>query len=769
MTALKQGRPTRLVQALGLAAFACALPLAFAKAEVPTPAPDRAAAEHAPPPPTISAHIAASVDVASPRAGRAVSTEDLFELNQIGDAIAHIALSPDQRLLAAAVRRMDVAADRLRYDIVVVPVDARTTEGARIIGDGGGFIAATRDGRRSGGALARQLAWSNDSQFVFHLAERDGQVEIWKSAAGSVTQRAAPASARVAAFEGDVRRFGLSADGSRLIVETLTARAELERRARQARRDGFRLDERFDAVYGLKPMPEELAERAFWSVDLTTGAREVATPEEEMRLEGAEGAATGAVARIGPREPGDAAHRPRLALDYVDVANGTSVRCEAAACSGALEAAWTLPAAPAHHHRRVLFQRLEHAGALTALYLWEMESGAAPLVRRAEERLLACTPGARALFCVADAPTQPRRIIAIGLGTGAGRSSDTDAFGAHRVLYDPNPEWRTRALPRIARLDVEDTAGNRSFAHLIYPNNWRRGRRAPLVIVQYRSRGFLLGGTGGEYPILPLAAHGYFVLSLDRPENEAVSASLPTAEWMRRTERDGSENAVKMAQIEALIDHLDTGGLIDPARIAITGMSDGAETIYAMLNHGYPFAAAIVSTPPSDPISWSFMAGRYRQSLIDRFGMTSPDDRDSPWARYWSRAARHHAERYQTPVLFQLAESEALYALPLLQRLREADIPTEAYLYPGAYHVKSSPAHLARAQERSLAWIDFWLMDHASAPLSSSHSDAAPDGDRLARWRALKARWRTRASDSAQADAPHEPLLHPRLLSRTSR
>lgn len=681
--------------------------------------------------PEISAQVFSDVDISAPRPGRVATTETLLSLSQIGDSSADIALSPNGAFVAFATRIIDAPSGHPRYDIVLIATDPRGEQRARVAGDGGGFVAATRDGRRSGNALARQVIWSPDSRFVFYAAERDGRVELWKSPVETIDGSSAP----VAAFEGDIRRFALSADGRRLIVETSTPRIELMRRANVAHQLGFRLDERFDALYALDLIPEELAERAFWSIDLNTGASVAATREDREGLERPAPQTT--AARIGPIVPGDIAHRPRLALDYYDDAGAPYRRCTAPACSGALIETWAL--ADIDSRRHVLFQRLERAGALTALYIWDVDADAVRMVHRSDQRLLDCALGSTELFCIADAPTHPRRIIAIGL--------NADSLGQVRVLYDPNPHWINVALPRITRLEVEDRNGNRSFAHLVYPHSWRRGQRYPLVIVQYRSRGFLNGGTGGEYPIFPMAARGFFVLSIDRPENEALSASVSTTEWMRRTEQDGSENSVKIAQIEALIRYLDANTLIDRRRIAITGMSDGAETTYAMLNRGYPFAAAVVSTPPSDPISWSFMAGRYRQGLVNQFGLESPDHATGPWSNYWARAARYHAARYSTPVLFHLSQSEALYALPLLQRLREADVPTEAYLYPGAYHVKSNPSHLAHVQERTLSWLDFWLMD--AEPSSSL------DPNRTTRWQTLRARWELRL-----------PPTTPKALSR---
>src|SRR5690606_25992642 len=130
-----------------------------------------------------------------------------------------------------------------------------------------------------------------------------------------------------------------------------------------------------------------------------------------------------------------------------------------------------------------------------------------------------------------------------------------------------------------------DAEGNESFAQLVYPAGYRRGRRYPLVIVQYRALGFLNAGTGREAPIFPLAAQGYFVLCVDRPEFRDRESRLPARQLEREIELDGSESRAKREANLAFIAELDARGLVDGDRIAITGMSDGAQTLFDMLTN----------------------------------------------------------------------------------------------------------------------------------------------------------------------------------------
>jgi hypothetical protein len=251
------------------------------------------------------------------------------------------------------------------------------------------------------------------------------------------------------------------------------------------------------------------------------------------------------------------------------------------------------------------------------------------------------------------------------------------------------------------------------------------------VIAQYRSRGFLLGGVGDETPILPLSASGYFVLNFDRPEFHERGRRMNISALQREVELSGVERGAKRQALMDFIGRtLERGA--DRNRIAITGLSDGAETVFWMLMDEPIFAAAVVSSPPIDPIGWPLQAPASRELMGRRSGLTAPwEDAPEPWRSWWRASSPvFHSEALSAPILFNLAEAEALRAFPLMTRLRERGAPYDAYLYPNAYHLKWRPAQIREAQQRTLDWLDFWLRDVERA-------DAEEPG-RLERWRALR-------------------------------
>src|SRR3546814_3191200 len=97
------------------------------------------------------------------------------------------------------------------------------------------------------------------------------------------------------------------------------------------------------------------------------------------------------------------------------------------------------------------------------------------------------------------------------------RSAEIDPeTGTATTIYDPNPEFASLRLGTVERLTWRNNLGLPAWGDLVLPPDRTPGEKLPLIIVQYHSDGFLRGGTGDEYPIFPLAARGFAVLSIEK-------------------------------------------------------------------------------------------------------------------------------------------------------------------------------------------------------------------------------------------------------------
>jgi len=650
-------------------------------------------------------------------AARPPTAEDLLALIELGDYRGGLSISPDGQTLAVFARETRVRRNDYRYRLLVMP---STGGSSREIADAGDIILRDTPYGPTGVAADRAAVWSPDGRYLAYMAERDGHAELW---------RASPDGASAQLLidgPGEVVRF-VWLDETNLVVETTAPRNALRAASSRAETYGFHPDDLFTPYASLTPRATVDPSRVQLVVNVATRAERAASHDESERLNVrpphpappnaiAHDRTGDAFAWIAPRIAGDQASTPALGLYYAAAGVRDVMMCEDPVCSGRMLGAWIFA-------DRIVFRRMEgHGGGLTALYEWDWRANTVRRIRRADEELFGCGRAAARLVCLQESPIQPRRIVSIDVDTG-----DLDE------LYNPNPGWRAFDHPRIETLEVHDTYGNASFAHLVFPTNYRAGRRYPVIVVQYRSRGFLRGGVGGEYPILPLAGRGYFVLSVDRPEWRGAEASLPQAALDQRTALDNSENLMKQSALEAMLAELDRRGLSDPRRIGITGLSDGAETLYWAITNSDLFAAAVASTQPTDTTAWTLGSRAFRQSLLSE-GMRGPNaDSADPWAAWWARNTTVlHAERIRAPLLMNLAESEAMMGFPLATRLEELNRPVDVYVYPGAYHIKWRPAQLLAAQTRAMDWLDFWLRG-----VERSDPD---DPGRLGRWRALRDR-----------------------------
>jgi dipeptidyl aminopeptidase/acylaminoacyl peptidase len=635
---------------------------------------------------------------------RGVSLDDLTALRDFAASSSPLTLSSDGSRIALVTRTVDLARDNYAHEVHVVETVAPF--GERIVARAGDIVLHAVRGRRSGMAVERVVLWSPDDAWIAYLVGRGGYAELWcvRSTGGGAR--------RVSAIGEHVVDFSW-APGGALLYRSAISREDREAQWAEASRYGFHADDRFEPLYDVALRIDDSSPVSAWRVDIRTGRR------THLDLN-AEAAAPSAV-RIAPADARFAnAQSPELALEADR--DGALRRCSHALCQGDLVAAWP------EGNGAVAFQRRTgHHGALSELAIWSLPDDSVRSVRVTEARLNGCVYDRARFFCLEDAPTQPRRLVAIDARSGA-----------VQIVWDPNPSWARRRFPRIERLDTINPTGEASFAHLVYPLDYVSGRRYPLVIVQYCSRGFLRGGTGGEYPILPLSARGYFVLSVDRPEDVARARTMTSNELLVAAELDGSEHAMKATAIERFLVDLELRGLIDPDRIAVTGMSDGGETLFhLLLTSDRRFAAAITSSPPPDPSAWPLLSRQVRATR-GQHGAMAPWSEDAVWAEYWRRiSAIHHTERMRTPVLFNLSETETLPAMPLIARLQEMAAPHDLYVYPGAHHNKWRPTQLRAAQMRAIAWLDLWLQD---VDTPDPH-----ESDRAGRWRAMHEAARSRA------------------------
>src|SRR5690606_23043009 len=157
-------------------------------------------------------------------------------------------------------------------------------------------------------------------------------------------------------------------------------------------------------------------------------------------------------------------------------------------------------------------------------------------------------------------------------------------------------------------------------------------------------------------------------------------------EFIRMNATDFAERRRVLASLEAGIAAAIEREVVDPERIGITGMSDGAAGVQFALVNSDQFRAAAVSSCCDEPSSSMFAAGQAYAELLMKAGFPGPgEEGDAFWRRY-SLAA--NAERLTTPILMQLTDDEFRLGLETFATLDHHRVPVEMYVFADGYHQK---------------------------------------------------------------------------------
>jgi len=647
---------------------------------------------------------------------------DLVRIRDIGPvdpqtfAEPFFTISPDGRSAAFQLRQADP--ERNTYCLAIVVVDLRRKAAPKIVDQGGEPLLWTFDDLRGiadfplGVMRVITPRWSPDGRWMAFLKRVNGVTQVWRAYADG------SGSAPLTRSRQDVVDFAIGKGGSTIIYAT---RPNLERQERENAIEGlngWHYDDRFVPLISKGPLPRAPIAREAAVLDVATGdirapradeAALVATDHQIIGVAGqpgsvgSDGLEIASTNLMGGAQPGSF---------HAHAANGSIVTCTAPACEGA-----TSPWRLAETNHVGFFRREGWADASTAIYDWDLSSGNVRRLQLTDDVLSSCTAAGKFLICLVEASLEPRTLVKLELATGR-----------RAILFNPNPEFAHLALGKVQRLHWRNRFGLETIGDLVFPVGYKAGKRYPLVVVQYDTRGFLRGGTGDEYPIQAFANRGYAVLSYSHPhypadklgaKNFAEAGRLDLEQFAyRRNLQSAIETGVKL-----VVDR----GIADPTRIGITGLSDGSTSVEWELSHSSIFSAAALSSCCWDPMFLAYV-GPSAAKHFRAEGYPGILRHDDPFWKDMSLEA--NADRISTPILVNASEEEFLTALETYTSLREAGVPIDMFVYPGEYHVRWQPAHRLATYRRSLDWFDYWLRG-----IRSNAPDRQPE---LKEWDRLK-------------------------------
>ncbi len=680
--------------------------------------------------------LASSTTTPAAVAKRSVGVRDLVRLRDFGPfgeglgSEAFLAISPDRRRVAFQLRQADPTTNSYCLGLIVLDL---ASGGARLVDEGGDVVRLTYTHNglvrfKTGVPQAIMPSWSPDGRALVMLKRDAGSTQVWSirsdgSGAEQLTHEAQ-----------DVTAATWSSDGRRVIYRTDRSVPDAERAIDTEGLHGWHYDARFLPMATARPFAAT-SDPKVYSLDVAIRTTVASSSGDRMRLEANETTSDGEQRRrdghrvelaSAPDDP--AVYQSPRTLRWRD--GGTERVCRDDPCARA-RAFWLGPDGTSV----LILARSGWGGGDLRFYRWAVRSGRITPLSTTSDLLLGCRPLRHLLLCARETATQPRRVVL--LDPVSGRS---------RALFNPNADYDQLTTGSVERLRLKGDNGSKTFADVMLPPGFVVGRRYPMVVVQYESRGFLRGGTGNEYPIPVLAAAGMIVLSFQRTIDVAVTAMPPPTSdtdfnridftgWADRRR----VNAALMDGVEQMI----ARGSIDAARVGITGLSDGVATAAFALLGTRRFLVAALSGCCEEPVSDMVLQGPAFAEMLRAAGYP-PYSRPDPgfWSPY---SVEQNAGRIKTPMLVQAPDREFLFSLPTIQALRERNVPVDLYVYPGEFHVKWQPAHRAAVFERVVRWFQFWF------DLPPMPGQMTAPADELARWRAFRAARQTQLPDRVGA------------------
>lgn len=655
-------------------------------------------------------------------ARRLVELRDFGGLDNRATSIAPFTLSPDGKWIALILRRADAASDNYCHGVMLLSRDGK--QPPRLLDVGGDFMSMAGDTHGipdmpNGAAAVVTPTWAPDSRRLLYLRRDHAVTQAW-----TVPLDGGPAHP-LTHLISDVREAAWARDGHHVLVSSRPGVADGERAIAQEGRTGFHYDARFWPLTETAPRPLLPIPMRVETFDVRSGTVVDSQPPSAVQdLAGKPfGAYAFAVSAGGARAwiiRTDPNRYTGPAALHV-VAEGREWKCPEAICAERVAGLWW--AGPMD----LIFLRAGSAaeGGHETLYRWRLDRETKPhAILDTADALFGCQWSAPHLLCAAEQATRPRSIVEIDVRTGG-----------RRTVFDPNPDFPP-GVGQVRRLRWEAGVGTASYGDLVLPPHHKAGEHHPLIVVQYESRGFLRGGTGDAVPIFLLASRGYAVLSVQRTDWPATALlGRNFSEFQRANITNNADRRLLVSSLEAGVDAAIKLGVIDPSRIGLTGMSDGATTAEYILSHRSRFRAVSLSTCCGDPSTTMFGAGiAFRDEQIAS-GFPAQGSACSPFWLEISIAC--NVAKITAPILLQVSDREYRDSLETFNTLQVAGKAIDMYVFPGEYHVKWHPAHRLAEYQRVIAWFDFWLQNISRSDLSRP--------DEVARWEIMKQRLTTQS------------------------
>ncbi|WP_236657100.1 prolyl oligopeptidase family serine peptidase [Acidisarcina polymorpha] len=275
-----------------------------------------------------------------------------------------------------------------------------------------------------------------------------------------------------------------------------------------------------------------------------------------------------------------------------------------------------------------------------------------------------------------------------------------------KELWDPNPQLSSFDLGRASIYSWKDNSGGEWRGGLVFPPNFVRGHRYPLVIQTHgfpNEHEFLVDGsfTTG-FAARPLAAGGAMVLQMgSRSGRNSGSAK--------------DEARIQILGFKSAIDQLDRDGLIDSSRVGLIGFSRTAwyaEEALVLEPHLF-HAASIIDGVDQSYMNYMLFSPENPWGAVDEEAVNGGKPFGSGLQSWTKNAAGFNLDKVQAPVRIEaLGDTAILEEWEIYSALRQQGKPVDLVNLPNAQHILQQPQDRYASQQGNVDWFRFWLQGY---------------------------------------------------------
>jgi dipeptidyl aminopeptidase/acylaminoacyl peptidase len=271
------------------------------------------------------------------------------------------------------------------------------------------------------------------------------------------------------------------------------------------------------------------------------------------------------------------------------------------------------------------------------------------------------------------------------------------------------PSSRLAHLPH-ARTEIVSWKGARGDdvqGILYYPHDYRAGKEYPLVVMIHGGPAAVDRDSWDEwwmYPANLVCQRGSFVL---KPNYHGSSGY--GLQWLESITR-GRYGDLETVDIEKGVDYLIARGLVDPARLAVSGWSNGAILANLLTVRTTRYKAAIAGAGNVEYVGdWANcdFGDAFNHTYLGASPLEDP-------LLYLLKSPFYRLHRVRTPTLIFFGTEDRTVPVHqgwvqyrALQQLGKTDV--RFVLFPGEKHSLSKLAHQHRKVKEELAWLDRYL------------------------------------------------------------